>query len=195
VQKLGCDFYTFSGHKIFAPTGIGVLYGKEDLLNELAPYQGGGEMIDKVTFEKTTYNQLPYKFEAGTPNISGALGLAEALKYFTAINLSLLTEYEEKLTEYALNEFSKRKYVKLLGNAKNRVPVFSFVVDGVHHYDIGTLLDTKGIASRTGHHCTQPTMDHFGVSGTTRISLSFYNSVEELEIFFNHLDKIIKMLK
>ena len=195
VQKLGCDFYTFSGHKIFAPTGVGVLYGKEDLLNELSPYQGGGEMIDKVTFEKTTFNRLPYKFEAGTPNISGVLGLAAALNYFTALNLQHISDYEEKLTEYALNEFSKRKDVKLLGRADKRVPVFSFVVDGVHHYDIGTLLDTKGIASRTGHHCTQPTMDHFGVSGTTRISLSFYNTIEELEIFFNQLDKIIKMLK
>ena len=195
VQKLGCDFYTFSGHKIFAPTGVGVLYGKEDLLNELSPYQGGGEMIDKVTFEKTTFNRLPYKFEAGTPNISGVLGLAAALNYFTALNLQHISDYEEKLTEYALNEFSKRKDVKLLGHADKRVPVFSFVVDGVHHYDIGTLLDTKGIASRTGHHCTQPTMDHFGVSGTTRISLSFYNTIEELEIFFNQLDKIIKMLK
>jgi len=195
VQKLGCDFYTFSGHKIFAPTGVGVLYGKEDLLNELSPYQGGGEMIDKVTFEKTTFNRLPYKFEAGTPNISGVLGLAAALNYFTALNLQHISDYEEKLTEYALNEFSKRKNVKLLGHADKRVPVFSFVVDGVHHYDIGTLLDTKGIASRTGHHCTQPTMDHFGVSGTTRISLSFYNTIEELEIFFNQLDKIIKMLK
>ncbi len=195
VQKLGCDFYAFSGHKIFAPTGIGVLYGKKDLLNELPPYQGGGEMIDKVTFEKTTFNELPYKFEAGTPNISGALGLSVALKYFSNLNLKLLSEYEDKLTAYALNEFSKRKEIQLLGNADKRVPVFSFVIKGVHHYDIGTLLDTKGIASRTGHHCTQPTMEHFGLSGTTRISLSFYNTIEELETFFTQLDKIIKMLK
>jgi len=171
------------------------LYGKKDLLNELPPYQGGGEMIDKVTFEKTTFNELPYKFEAGTPNISGALGLSVALKYFSNLNLKLLSEYEDKLTAYALNEFSKRKEIQLLGNADKRVPVFSFVIKGVHHYDIGTLLDTKGIASRTGHHCTQPTMEHFGVSGTTRISLSFYNTIEELETFFTQLDKIIKMLK
>ncbi len=195
VQKLGCDFYVFSGHKIFASTGIGVLYGREDLLNALPPYHGGGEMIDKVTFEKSTFNALPYKFEAGTPNISGALGLAAAIDYFTALDITEMINYEEELKRYAAEKFSEFDNIQILGNAEKRVPVFSFVVDGIHHYDIGTLLDTKNIAVRTGHHCTQPTMKHFNVSGTTRISLSFYNTKEELDIFFKKLEKILNMLK
>ncbi len=195
VQNLGCDFYAFSGHKVFAPTGIGVLYGRKDLLEELPPYQGGGEMIDQVTFEKSTFNELPYKFEAGTPNISGALGLGAAIEYFTALDFDKMKAHEDELTSFGLEGFSNFKNVKVLGHAENRAPIFSFVVDGVHHYDIGTLLDTKNIDVRTGHHCTQPTMRHFNVSGTTRISLAFYNTKEELKNFFEQFDKILKMLK
>ncbi len=195
VQNLGCDFYAFSGHKIFAPTGIGVLYGREEVLNMLPPFHGGGEMIDEVTFEKSTFNELPYKFEAGTPNISGALALAVAIKYFASLDLESLTSYENELTEYALNNFPEIHGLKVLGNAKNRVPIFSFVVDGVHHYDIGTMLDANNIALRTGHHCTQPTMKHFNVTGTTRISLSFYNTLEELNIFFTKLKLVLKILR
>ncbi len=195
VQKLGVDFYAFSGHKIFAPTGIGVLYGKEKLLAELPPYQGGGEMIDKVTFAQTTFNELPYKFEAGTPNISGALGLAEALKYFASLGLSEIDEYERTLSDFALENFARVEGLKLIGEAERRVPVFSFVVDGVHHYDLGALLDANGIAIRTGHHCAQPLMERFGVSGTARASLAFYNTKEELEYFFDKLNRAIKMLK
>ncbi len=195
VRKLGVDFYAFSGHKIFAPTGIGALYGKKELLEKLPPYQGGGEMIDKVSFEKTTFNELPYKFEAGTPNISGALALAEALKYFTAKDLSVIDEYEKSLTEFALEKFAQMKGLKLIGETEVRVPVFSFVVEGVHHYDLGTLLDANGIAIRTGHHCAQPLMRKFGVSGTARVSLSFYNTKEELEFFFDKLNDAIKLLR
>lgn len=195
VQNLGCDFYAFSGHKVFAPTGIGVLYGRRELLEELPPYQGGGEMIDQVTFEKSTFNELPYKFEAGTPNISGALGLGAAIDYFTALDFDKMKAHEDELTASGLEGFANFKNVKVLGRAENRAPIFSFVVEGVHHYDIGTLLDTKNIDVRTGHHCTQPTMRHFNVSGTTRISLAFYNTKEELNNFFEQFDKILKMLK
>ncbi len=196
VQKIDCDFYVFSGHKIFAPTGIGVFYGKKEMLEKLPPYQGGGEMIDKVSFEETTFNELPYKFEAGTPNISGALGLAAALEYFTALDFNEMQAYEKELSDYAFERFEKIDGLKLIGSAKeNRAPVFSFVIEGVHHYDLGTLLDANGIAIRTGHHCAQPLMKRFGVSGTARASLSFYNTKSELDFFFEKLNKAIEMLK
>ena len=195
VQNLDVDFYAFSGHKIFAPTGIGVLYGKREIMEKLLPYQGGGEMIDQVSFEETTFNELPYKFEAGTPNIAGALGLATALEYFTSFDINEINAYEYELTKFAIEKFSAIEGLTLLGKSENRVPVFSFAIEGVHHYDIGTLLDASGIAVRTGHHCAQPLMKRFGLSGAARASLAFYNTVEELEYFFDKLNHAIKILK
>ncbi len=195
VQELDVDFYAFSGHKIFAPTGIGVLYGKREIMEKLPPYQGGGEMIDQVSFEETTFNELPYKFEAGTPNIAGALGLATALEYFTSSDINEINAYEDELTKFAIEKFSAIEGLTLLGKSENRVPVFSFAIEGVHHYDVGTLLDASGIAIRTGHHCAQPIMKHFGLTGTARASLAFYNTIEELEYFFDKLNHAIKILK
>ncbi len=195
VTVLDVDFYAFSGHKVFAPTGIGVLYAKENLLEKMLPYQGGGEMIDEVSFGKTTFNELPYKFEAGTPNISGALALAEALNYLKNIGFTEIEDYENQLTQFALSQFEKIDGVSLVGKAEQRVPVFSFVIDSIHHYDLGTMLDVSGIAVRTGHHCAQPLMKRFGITGTTRASLAFYNTIDELEYFFDKLNYSIKILK
>ncbi len=195
VTELDVDFYAFSGHKVFAPTGIGVLYAKENLLEKMLPYQGGGEMIDEVSFGKTTFNELPYKFEAGTPNISGALALAEALNYLKNIGFTEIEDYENQLTQFALSQFEKIDGVSLVGKAEQRVPVFSFVIDSIHHYDLGTMLDASGIAVRTGHHCAQPLMKRFGITGTTRASLAFYNTIDELEYFFDKLNYSIKILK
>ena len=193
VKETGCDFYVFSGHKIFAPMGIGILYGKEEMLDKMPPWQTGGEMIDKVSFEKTTFNKLPFKFEAGTPDVGGILGLETALRYFDKTGIDNIVAYEKELTDYALEKLSSFPRVRLIGNAKYRVSVISFVIEGIHHYDAGTILDKLGVAVRTGHHCAQPVMKRFGVEGTIRISLSVYNTKEEIDIFAEALQRVIKM--
>lgn len=194
VQALDADFYVFSGHKLFGPTGTGVLYGKEKWLNELPPYQVGGGTIKTVTFEKTEYADLPLKFEAGTPNIEGGLGLAAAIDYVNKIGLEKIAAYEHELLDYATNALNKIEGVKIIGNAKNKASVISFVVDGLHPFDIGTILDQLGIAVRTGHHCTQPLMQHYGIKGTVRASFAFYNTFEEVDIFIKGVERAIKML-
>lgn len=195
VQELNCDFFVFSGHKVFGPTGIGVLYGKEALLEEMPPYQGGGDMIAKVTFEKTTYNELPFKFEAGTPHIAGGICLGSALQYFSQFELTEVENYERELAEYAQDLLSTFEEVKIIGTAKNKTSVVSFHVNGVHPFDVGTLLDKQGIAVRTGHHCTQPLMDIFKIPGTIRASFAFYNTREEIDTFIAAVDKSISMLR
>ena len=181
VQALDADFYAFTGHKLYGPTGIGVLYGKERLLEEMPPYQGGGDMISSVTFEKTTYNVLPYKFEAGTPNIAGAVGLAAAIDYVAAIGLEPIGVYEHDLLAYGTSVLSQVPGLTLVGTAPEKAGVLSFVMDGVHPHDIGTVVDREGVAIRTGHHCTQPLMDRLGVSATARASLAFYNTREDID--------------
>jgi cysteine desulfurase/selenocysteine lyase len=195
VQELNCDFFVFSGHKVFGPTGIGVLYGKEALLNEMPPYQGGGDMIAKVTFEKTTYNELPFKFEAGTPHIAGGICLGKALEYFHQFDLKEVEKYERELAEYAQDLLSTFEEVTIIGTAKEKTSVVSFHVNGIHPFDIGTLLDKQGIAVRTGHHCTQPLMDFYKIPGTIRASFAFYNTKEEIDTFIAAVDKSIMMLK
>lgn len=190
VQDLGCDFYAFSGHKMYAPTGIGLLWGREELLNDMIPYQGGGEMINYVTFESTEYAGLPAKFEAGTPNIAGAIGLASAIDYLKTLDLEAIAAYEAYLLEYATNALRSIKGYNLIGTAKHKVPVLSFVHGKIHAHDIGTILDSTGIAIRSGHHCAMPVMDFFGVAATTRISLSFYNTIEEIDRCMNALEKV-----
>ncbi|HKI77480.1 MAG TPA: cysteine desulfurase [Ignavibacteriaceae bacterium] len=193
VQELGCDFFAFSGHKTFGPTGIGILYGKKNLLESMPPYQGGGDMIAKVTFEKTTYNELPYKFEAGTPNIADAIGLGKAIDYINEIGIKNIAAYENELLEYATNELSKINGLKIIGTAKEKSSVISFVFDDVHPHDIGTFLDFDGIAIRTGHHCTQPVMDRFNIPATSRASFSFYNTKEEIDILVISLNKVLEV--
>lgn len=195
VQEIDCDFYAFSGHKIYGPTGIGVLYGKEKWLAELPPWQGGGDMIDRVTFEKTTYADLPLKFEAGTPNYIGAIGLGVALDYLKEIGLEKIQEYEKKLLEYGTNKILEVDGLRLYGQAKNKVPIFSFLIDNIPPYDTGIILDKMGIAVRTGHHCTHPLWDYFKIEGTARASLTFYNTFEEIDYFTEALKKIRKMFK
>lgn len=195
VQDLGCDLYAFSGHKAYAPTGIGVLYGRADLLQRMPPWQGGGEMIDTVTLEKSTWAQLPFKFEAGTPNIAGIIGLGEALRWMQDYDLSAMAAHEQELLEHATKELLTIDGLRIIGTAKDKVGVISFVIDGVHHYDLGTLLDQQGIAVRTGHHCTQPLMDRFGVSGTTRASFACFNTIEEVDIMIAATRKAVKMLR
>ncbi len=195
VRKIGCDYYVFSGHKMFGPTGIGVFYGKEELLEKLPPYQGGGDMIKNVTFEKTTYDDLPAKFEAGTPNISGGVGLGAAVRFLNSLDRTAVAKYEDELLRYATEKLKVIEGLRIIGESKNKSSVISFVVDGVHPYDIGTLLDAKGIAIRTGHHCTQPTMERFGVSSTARASFALYNTFEEVDYFVDSLRKILKMLR
>ncbi|OQA00924.1 MAG: Cysteine desulfurase [Bacteroidetes bacterium ADurb.Bin408] len=196
VQELDCDFYCFSGHKIYGPMGIGVLYGKEKWLNDLPPYQGGGEMIKTVSLEKgTTYNDLPFKFEAGTPNVSDVLGLETALNYIQNIGLEHIAAWENKLLTYASTKLQGINGLQVIGRAKHKSSVLSFIVEGIHPYDIGTLLDKMGIAVRTGHHCAQPVMDRYGISGTVRASFSFYNTKEEIDVFCEALKKAIEMLK
>lgn len=195
VQKLDCDFFVFSGHKIYGPTGIGILYGKKPLLEKMPPYQGGGDMILSVSFEKTIYNVIPHKFEAGTPNIEGAIGLGSALRYVQNIGLDLIYSYETKLLNYATEKISEIPEVKIIGNAKSKASLISFVVDGVHPHDIGTLLDRDGIAIRTGHHCTEPVMRRFGVPATSRASFAFYNTFEEIDTFVSSLRKVINKFK
>lgn len=195
VVELDADFYVFSGHKIYAPTGIGVLYGKEKWLNQLPPYQGGGEMISTVTFEKTTYNELPFKFEAGTPDYIGSTALAEALRYVQHIGLDKIAAYEHKLTEYATGKLLEIDGMRIIGTAAQKSAVISFLVGNIHPYDIGMLLDKLGIAVRTGHHCAQPLIDSLGIPGTVRASFAFYNTKEEIDIFIAALKRVVEMLR
>ena len=195
VQDLGCDLYAFSGHKMYAPTGIGVLYGREELLEQMPPWQGGGEMIDQVTFEKTTYAKLPFKFEAGTPHIAGIIGLGEAVRWMRDYDLSAMAAHEHALLQHATKELLTIEGLRIIGTAKEKVGVISFVIEGVHHYDLGTLLDQQGIAVRTGHHCTQPLMDRFGISGTTRASFAPFNTIAEVDVMVAATKKAVKMLR
>jgi cysteine desulfurase/selenocysteine lyase len=193
VQALDADFYAFSGHKLFGPTGTGVLYGKTKLLNAMPPYQGGGDMIRTVTFEKTTYNDLPYKFEAGTPNIAGGIGLGAAIDYVNGIGLDKIAAYEHELLVYGTEALSDIPGLRLIGTAREKAAVLSFVMEGIHPHDIGTVLDRMGIAVRTGHHCAQPVMDRFGVPATTRASLAFYNTTAEIDALAAGLRKVKEM--
>jgi cysteine desulfurase/selenocysteine lyase len=195
VVELDADFYVFSGHKIYAPTGIGMLYGKEKWLNQLPPYQGGGEMISTVTFEKTTYNELPFKFEAGTPDYIGSTALAEALQYVQHIGLDKIAAYEHELTEYATGKLLEIDGMRIIGTAAQKSAVISFLVGNIHPYDIGMLLDKLGIAVRTGHHCAQPLIDSLGIPGTVRASFAFYNTKEEIDIFIAALKRVVEMLR
>lgn len=181
VQQLDCDFYLFSGHKMFGPTGIGVAYGKAHLLEAMPPYQGGGDMILSVTLEKTTYNVIPHKFEAGTPNIAGTIGLGATIDYLAGIGMENIAAYEQELLEYGTEKLSSIPGLRLIGTAKKKASILSFVMDGIHPHDIGTILDREGIAVRTGHHCAQPVMQRFGVPATVRASLAFYNTKEEID--------------
>lgn len=190
VKDLGCDFYTFSGHKMYGPTGIGVIYGREELLESMPPYQGGGDMIKSVSFEKTTYNDLPYKFEAGTPNISGGIALGVAVDYMNALNWDALREHESQLLEYATEQLSSIRGLQIIGKAKEKVSVLSFVLDNVHPHDIGTVLDAEGIAIRTGHHCAQPIMTRLGIPATARASFSLYNTMEEVDALVRGIYKV-----
>ena len=194
LKALNCDFFVFSGHKVFGPTGIGVLYGKSEILNLMPPYQGGGDMIEKVSFEKTTFNVLPFKFEAGTPNIVGGIALGEAFKFLKSLNFNELHEHEMNLLKHAEEELSKIDNVRIIGTAKNKTSVISFNVGDIHPFDIGTLLDKQGFAVRTGHHCTQPLMDFFNIPGTIRISFSVYNTKQEIDLFLIALKKAIHIL-
>ena len=191
VQELDCDFYVLSAHKMYGPTGIGVVYGKSELLNQMPPYMGGGEMIKNVTFDKTTYNDIPYKFEAGTPNIGDVIAFKEAINFINEIGKENIQNYEKDLKNYTLKKLQNIDGLRLVGDAKNRIGVFSFTIENTHYYDLGLLLDAKGIAVRTGHHCTQPIMDKFNIEGTTRMSLAIYNSKEEIDYFIESLKKII----
>ena len=194
VQALDCDFYVFSGHKVCGPTGTGILYGKEAWLNKLPPYQGGGEMIATVSFEKTTYADLPHKFEAGTPNIAGGIVLGTAIDYLNEIGFEAIAAYEHELLAYATQKLEQIEGLRIIGTAENKTSVISFNVGNIHPYDIGTIVDKLGIAVRTGHHCAQPVMDFFGVPGTVRASFAFYNTKEEIDIFVEALQKAVMML-
>jgi cysteine desulfurase/selenocysteine lyase len=190
VQDLDCDFYVFSGHKMFAPTGIGALYGKQALLEEMAPWQGGGDMILSVSFEKTQYNELPYKFEAGTPNISGAIGLGAAIDYMTSIGISELAAYEHSLLDYATQKVGELDGLRIIGTAEQKASVLSFMIDGVHPHDVGTIFDQQGVAIRTGHHCAQPVMQFFGIPATARASFAFYNTMDEVDALVASIQKV-----
>lgn len=195
VRRLGCDFFAFSGHKVYAPTGTGVLWGREDLLEKLPPWQGGGEMISEVTFARTTYNTLPFKYEAGTPNICGNILLGKALEYVQQIGLEQISRHEAQLTDKLYDGLSAMEGVRVLGTRENRGALVSIVVDGVHHYDLGTLLDNMGVAVRTGHHCCQPFMQALGITGTTRYSFALYNTEEEVELALRYTRKALDMLR
>jgi cysteine desulfurase/selenocysteine lyase len=190
VQALDCDFYTFSGHKTYGPTGIGALYGKTELLERMPPFQGGGDMIKSVSFEKTTYNDLPYKFEAGTPSIAGAIGLGVALDYLAGLGLEQVAAYEHELLAYATERLASLPGLRLIGTAREKAAVLSFVVEGVHAHDVGTILDREGVAVRAGHHCAMPVMTRFGVPATTRASLALYNTREEIDALIGALEKV-----
>lgn len=195
VQELDADFYVFSGHKMYGPTGIGVLYGKEEILEEMPPYQTGGEMVDNVSFEKTTFNRLPFRFEAGTPNYTGAIGLAAAIDYLEATGLDDIAAYEKDLLEYGTRQLSEIDGLHLYGRAKDKISILSFVLDDIHPFDAGMVIDKHGIAVRTGTHCAQPLMDRFGIRGTIRASLAFYNTREELDRLREAVEKTIQMFK
>ena len=192
VKSLNCDFYVFSAHKMYGPTGVGVVYGKEKILEKMPPYMGGGEMIKDVTFTKTSYNDLPYKFEAGTPNIGDVIGFKEAIKYIEDIGIENIESHEISLKKYAEKALNNIDGIKIVGTAKNKIGIFSFITKNVHYYDLGLLLDAKGIALRTGHHCTQPLMDKFDLDGTARLSLAIYNTTDEIDYF---IDSLIKLMK
>jgi cysteine desulfurase/selenocysteine lyase len=194
VQDLDADFYAFSGHKIYGPTGIGVLYGKEKWLDAMPPYQGGGEMIDQVSVEKTTYNKIPFKFEAGTPNIVGPIGLAAAIDYINNFNFDELIAHEDDVLQYGLEKLGEIDGLKIYSKAKRHTSIIAFNVEGIHHYDLGTLLDTQGVAVRTGHHCTQPIMTALGVEGTVRASLALYNTKADIDSLVAAIKKALKML-
>ena len=195
MRKLDCDFFAFSGHKMYGPTGIGVLYGKEKLLDEMPPYQGGGDMISKVTFEETTFNTLPYKFEAGTPNIADAIALGSAIDYISEIGINAIAKHEGELLDYATVKLSGLKDVKIIGQADKKCSVLSFVIENIHPHDVGTFLDFEGVAIRTGHHCTQPVMDRFNIPATSRASFAMYNTIEEIDVLVNGVKKIIEVFK
>ena len=193
MVKLAADFYCFSGHKMYAPTGIGVLYGKTELLEKMPPYQGGGDMIKSVTFEKTIYNDIPNRFEAGTPNISGVIGLGAAIEYLTEIGMNHIYEHEKELLDYATQEIKKIERVKIIGNSGNKTSVLSFVIEEIHPHDIGTIMDKHGVAVRTGHHCTQPIMDFYGIPATARASFGIYNSKIDVDCMINAIKKTIEV--
>jgi cysteine desulfurase/selenocysteine lyase len=190
VQELDCDFYAFSGHKVYGPTGIGVLYGKAALLEAMPPYQGGGDMIASVTFEKTIFNKLPFKFEAGTPDISGAIGLGAAIRYLDGIGIDKVAAHEHEILAYATEKVSAIPGVTLIGTAREKAGVLSFVIEGVHPHDIGTILDQEGIAIRTGHHCSQPVMERFKIPATARASFALYNTREEVDALVAGIEKV-----
>ncbi len=193
VRELDCDFYAFSGHKMFSPTGVGILYGKEKWLDRMPPYQGGGDMIRSVTFEKTTFNELPFKFEAGTPNIVGGIGLGVGIDYLESIGVERIAAYEHDLLEYGTAALRSVRGLRLIGTAREKCSILSFVLDNVHPHDVGTILDMEGIAIRTGHHCTQPVMQRFGIPATSRASLAFYNTREEIDSLVAAIDKAQKV--
>ena len=193
VQALDCDFYAFSGHKLYGPTGIGVLYGKERLLDAMPPYQGGGDMIRSVTFAKTTYNDLPFKFEAGTPNIAGAIGLGAAIDYYRSFDRQALYAHEEQVLGHATQALESVPGVRLIGKADHRVAAQSFLMEGIHPHDIGTIVDSEGVAIRTGHHCAQPVMEHFGIAATARASLGLYNTTEDVEALVRALHRTMEL--
>jgi cysteine desulfurase/selenocysteine lyase len=195
VQDIGCDFYTFSSHKIYGPTGSGVLYGREELLEATPPYHGGGDMILSVSFEKTTYNALPYKFEAGTPDIAGVIGMGAAIDYMTALGIEAIGAHEHDLLLYATKQLQTIEGLRIIGTAREKASVISFVLEGVHPHDIGTILDQEGIAVRTGHHCAQPLMMRFNVPATGRASFGLYNTREEADVLVAGLHKVIEMFK
>jgi cysteine desulfurase/selenocysteine lyase len=190
VRALDCDFYVFSGHKVYAPTGIGILYGKAELLESMPPYQGGGDMISSVTFEKTLYNRVPHKFEAGTPHVSGAIGLGAALDYVNSVGIERIARHEKQVLAYGTKRLQEIPGLRLIGTAREKEGILSFVLEGIHPHDIGTVLDQEGIAIRTGHHCAQPLMDRFGVPATARASLALYNTMEEMDALASGLQKV-----
>ncbi|MDR0829343.1 MAG: cysteine desulfurase [Prevotellaceae bacterium] len=194
VQEIGADFYAFSGHKIYAPTGIGVLYGKRERLEKFKPYQGGGEMIENVSFERTTYNVLPYKFEAGTPDFISSVALETAINYLQDIGFEQIIKHEDELLNYATEKLLQIPNLKIYGTAKAKCGVISFNIEGIHHFDLGTLLDKTGVAIRTGHHCAQPLVEFFGQSGMCRISFAIYNTIEEIDSFFENLKRCVRIL-
>ena len=195
VKELDCDFLGFSGHKVFAATGIGILYGKAELLEAMPPYMGGGEMIKNVTFEKTTYNDLPYKFEAGTPHIEGGIALGAALNYINSIGLEKIAAYEHELLVYGTEQLQQIEGLRIIGTAKNKSSVLSFLINDIHSYDLGVLLNQQGIAIRTGHHCCQPLMDRMGIEGTSRASLAFYNTFDEIDALVKGIKKAVSLLQ